>query len=248
MKHELVHVITLQQTEFNIPHWYTEALAVQSEGFPRPQPWNKMLVERDPRPGRSCSTSTTINLGFIRPDEPEDRQLAYCQAQLYAQYMPSSGSAPMPTHQDARRLQAEGSPRTSVIDECFHVAKDDFEAKYLDFLDQVVKTIQTRAGEEKPVKFSELEKPAQGKPRGRRPQREDGLRALRQARPTRLAKPFADKALKLKPQAADGQLRQGPDLRARSATMTKPWLILEPALDPAKPDTRVLDLLGRAPA
>ena len=48
LKHEVVHVITLQQTEFNIPHWYTEALAVESEGFPRPQEWNKLLLERVP--------------------------------------------------------------------------------------------------------------------------------------------------------------------------------------------------------
>ena len=37
LDHEVVHVITLQQTEFNIPHWYTEALAVESEGYPRPR-------------------------------------------------------------------------------------------------------------------------------------------------------------------------------------------------------------------
>ena len=49
LKHELTHVITLQQTDFNIPHWYTEALAVESEGYPRPQNWNKMLMERIPR-------------------------------------------------------------------------------------------------------------------------------------------------------------------------------------------------------
>ena len=28
LSHELVHVITLQQTHFNIPHWFTEGLAV----------------------------------------------------------------------------------------------------------------------------------------------------------------------------------------------------------------------------
>ena len=53
LKHEVVHVITLQQTGFNIPHWYTEALAVESEGYPRPQEWNKMLLERVP--GRTNS-------------------------------------------------------------------------------------------------------------------------------------------------------------------------------------------------
>ena len=48
LKHEVVHVITLQQTGFNIPHWYTEALAVESEGYPRPQEWNKMSMTRVP--------------------------------------------------------------------------------------------------------------------------------------------------------------------------------------------------------
>src|SRR5690606_9835513 len=36
LTHEVTHVITLQQTNYNIPHWFTEALAVQSEGYPRP--------------------------------------------------------------------------------------------------------------------------------------------------------------------------------------------------------------------
>ena len=79
-------MITLQQTEFNIPHWYTEALAVESEGFPRPQEWNRLLLERVPKRTKLLNLDT-INLGFIRPNEADDRQMAYCQAQLYARYM-----------------------------------------------------------------------------------------------------------------------------------------------------------------
>ena len=239
MKHEVVHVITLQQTEFNIPHWYTEALAVESEGFPRPQPWNKMLVERVPS-RRKLLNLDTINLGFIRPDEPEDRQLAYCQAQLYAQYMLQRFGP------DAliKMLAAykRGLTTDRAIDECFHVAKPDFEAKYLDFLDQVVKTIQTRAGEEKPVKFSELERQLKAKP-------EDADLNARMAyehfarRDYKLAKPFADKALKLRPNQPMASyvrarifLAFGFDDEALAA--------IEPAFDPAKPDVRVLDLLA----
>ena len=239
MKHEIVHVITLQQTEFNIPHWYTEALAVQFEGFPRPQPWNKMLVERVPT-RRKLLNLDTINLGFIRPDEAEDRQLAYCQAQLYAQYMlqrfgPDSLIKMLAAYK--RGLTTEGA-----ITDCFHVAKADFEAKYLDFLDQTVKTIQTRAGEEKPIKFSELEKQLKANP-------DDADLNARMAyehfarRDYKLAKPFADKSLKLKPHQPMASY-----VKARLYTTIgledEALAILEPALDPAKPDVRVLDLLG----
>jgi len=239
MKHELVHVITLQQTEFNIPHWYTEALAVESEGFPRPQPWNKMLVERVPT-RRKLLNLDTINLGFIRPDEPEDRQLAYCQAQLYAQYMlgrfgPDSLIRMLAAYK-------RGLTTDRAIDTCFHVAKADFEARYLDFLDGVVKTIQTRAGEEKPVKFSDLQKQLKANP-------EDPALNARMAyehyarRDLKLAKPFADKALKLQPKQPMASY-----VKARIFSSIgyddEALALLEPALDPAKPDVRVLDLLA----
>jgi cellulose synthase operon protein C len=239
MKHEVVHVITLQQTEFNIPHWYTEALAVQSEGFPRPQPWNKMLVERVPT-RRKLLNLDTINLGFIRPDEAEDRQLAYCQAQLYAQYMlerfgPDSLIKMLASYK-------RGLTTDRAIDDCFHVAKADFEGKYLEYLDKVVKTIQTRAGEEKPVKFSELERQLKANP-------EDADLNARMAyehfarRDYKLAKPFADKALKLKPHHPMASYVKARIFQAIGFD-DEALATIEPALDPAKPDVRVLDLLA----
>ncbi|MBL8829591.1 MAG: tetratricopeptide repeat protein [Planctomycetaceae bacterium] len=85
LKHEFVHVLNLQQTDFCIPHWYTEALAVESEGGVRPPTWDAMLARRVPK-GETFNLDT-INLGFVRPKSGEDWQMAYCQAQLYAQYM-----------------------------------------------------------------------------------------------------------------------------------------------------------------
>ena len=129
LKHEVVHVITLQQTEFNIPHWYTEALAVESEGFPAPAG-----VEQDAPGARARRAKLlnldTINLGFIRPKEPDDRQMAYCQAQLYAQYMLKRfGPDALIKMLDAYR---RGLTTDRAIDACFHVEKADFEAGYLD--------------------------------------------------------------------------------------------------------------------
>ena len=83
LKHEFIHVINLQQTDFNIPHWFTEALAVLNEGYPRPQAWNELLVARSAA-GKLFDLDT-INLGFIRPQSSDDWTLAYCQAELYAE-------------------------------------------------------------------------------------------------------------------------------------------------------------------
>ncbi len=238
LTHELVHVITLQQTEFNIPHWYTEALAVESEGFPRPQEWNRMLLERVPKRSHLLNLNT-INLGFIRPNEPEDRQMAYCQAQLYARYMLKRFG------DDAliKMLMAyrRGLTTDRAIDESFHVEVADFEKGYLSYLDEVITTIRTRASEE-PVKFSQLERQLKDKPddpdlNARMSYEHFARRDLKEARQ------FADKALKLKahhPLAsyvkAQLMVTIGDDDAARA--------ILEPALDPKEPNDRVIDLLG----
>src|SRR5262249_11094468 len=147
LTHEVTHVITLQQTEFNIPHWYTEALAVESEGFPRPQEWNKMLLERVP--ARKLLDLDTINLGFIRPKEPEDPRLAYRQPKLYPRFsLKRSGDAALIKRRMASR---RGLTTDRAIGECFHIEKADFEKEYLAYLDEVLGTIRTRVSEEKPV-------------------------------------------------------------------------------------------------
>ncbi len=239
LTHELVHVITLQQTEFNIPHWYTEALAVESEGFPRPQEWNRMLLERVP--SRKLLNLDTINLGFIRPKEPDDRQMAYCQAQLYARYMKKRFG------DDAliKMLMAyrRGLTTDRAIADSFHVAKADFEKGYLAYLDEVLKTIRTRVSEEKPVKFSQLERDVKEKP-------DDPDLNARMAyehfarRDYKEARPFADKALKLKPHHPLASYVKARLLLSIGDDESTALAILEPALDRKQPNERVIDLLA----
>ena len=240
LTHELVHVITLQQTEFNIPHWYTEALAVESEGYPRPQEWNRTLLERVPRRSKLLNLDT-INLGFIRPNEPNDRQMAYCQAQLYARYMLKRFG------DDAliKMLMAyrRGLTTDLAIAECFHVDKPDFEKAYLSYLDEVVKTIRTRVSEEKPIKFSEIERQVKEKP-------EDPDLNARMAyehfarRDYKEARPFADKALKLKPHHPLASYVKARLLLSIGEDEENAVNILEPALDLNGPNERVIDLLA----
>ena len=85
MRHEVVHVFNLDQTNFLVPHWFTEGLAVNNEGFPRPPSWNKMLVER--YQADKLLDLDTIDLAFIRPRNADEWQQAYLQAQLYLEFI-----------------------------------------------------------------------------------------------------------------------------------------------------------------
>jgi Tfp pilus assembly protein PilF len=134
LKHEFVHVLNLQQTDFNVPHWFTEALAVEVEGHLRPPEWNKLLAERVPKD--KLFNLDTINLGFVRPPLPDDWQMAYCQAQLYAQYM-------LKTYGDdalAKMLAAysDNLDTRAALRRSFSVEQEAFEAGYLDFLRRLV--------------------------------------------------------------------------------------------------------------
>src|SRR5208337_4160394 len=88
LRHELVHIFNLDQTSFQVPHWFTEGLAVINEGYPRPQIWNQLLRERVP--ARELLNLDNIELGFIRPRSALEWNLAYCQGQLYVEYMRST--------------------------------------------------------------------------------------------------------------------------------------------------------------
>jgi tetratricopeptide (TPR) repeat protein len=141
LKHEFVHVLNLQQSRFNIPHWFTEALAVESEGYPRPQTWNELLAERVPR--GELFNLDTINLGFIRPSSSLDWQMAYCQAQLYAQYMVATyGEDAL-----ARMLAAyrDNLDTRAALERCFGVSQQEFERGYLEFIRGVAAGLTRRA-------------------------------------------------------------------------------------------------------
>ena len=133
LRHEFVHVVTLQQTKFHIPHWYTEALAVRFEALDRPAEWNRVLAER--LRSDTLFDLETINLGFIRPDGPDDWTLAYCQAELYAEYLVEAFG------QDAlvRMLEAYARNRSTpaALRDCFQVDPQQIESGYREFLAEV---------------------------------------------------------------------------------------------------------------
>jgi tetratricopeptide (TPR) repeat protein len=138
LKHEFVHILTLQRTQFNIPHWYTEALAVRTEGLDMPEQWQELLLDRVPK--GEVFTLDTVNQGFQRPKGPTDWNMAYCQSRLYARYMEESyGAASLEKLLDAFRRRLTTS---EAVAEVFGVSQAEFEQGYARFLETVVEELR----------------------------------------------------------------------------------------------------------
>src|SRR5262249_32923441 len=130
-----------------------------------------------------------------------------------------------------------------AVRECFGAEKADFEKGYLVYLDEVIKSIRVRVNEEKPVKFSQLERQLKQKPEDPDLNAQMAYEHYARRHYTE-ARPRAEKAISRnphRPRASYGKARLlstiGDDDAARA--------VLEPALDEARPDERVADLLGQ---
>jgi Flp pilus assembly protein TadD len=137
IRHELVHIFNLEQTHFLVPHWFTEGLAVSNEGFPRPPQWNQILRERVP--ADRLLNLDTIDLAFIRPRNAEEWALAYCQSQMYVQYMQQKYGAGSVGKMLA--AYADGLSTPAAVERVCKVEPAAFEKGYRAYVDEVVKPL-----------------------------------------------------------------------------------------------------------
>jgi len=85
LQHEYTHTITLAQTNNRIPHWLTEAAAVEMEPGPRGYDRCRMLAEAHQK--GTLFSLDEIKWAFVRPKQPGDRGKAYAQSHWMVQYM-----------------------------------------------------------------------------------------------------------------------------------------------------------------
>jgi tetratricopeptide (TPR) repeat protein len=239
MRHELVHIFNLEQTNFLVPHWLTEGLAVSNEGFPRPQIWNQLLRQRV-RAGNLLNLET-IDLGFIRPRNPAEWQLAYCQSQLYVEYIKKEyGQAAIGKLLAA---YADGVGTTEALARaCNKVDRAAFEKGYLAHVKKVVRSLGGKKATEKPRTLAQLRAEYKKNPENADLAAELALRVLPRSRVE--ARKLAQEALKNKknhPIASHVLARlaslAGDEERAKS--------LLEKALDKNDPEPLVLRPLGK---
>jgi tetratricopeptide (TPR) repeat protein len=239
IKHEFVHVVTLQQTRFNIPHWFTEALAVTSENIERPAVWNRLLLERVPR-GELWSLDELTQI-FVRPPTPLDWQFAYCQSRLYAQYMIETyGEETIAALLDSYRRNV---PTNTGIEQVFKVSVKEFEAGYHAFLKRIVEEELGGSAVEAPKSLADLEKYFNANPDD--PSAMAGFAAaMLKVNRRRQARELAEAALEknAREPLAAVVLAQ---LEMLAQDIDEAEEFLQTALDAEKPDRRVLGMLAR---
>ncbi len=85
LRHEFTHTVTLAATQNRIAHWFTEGLAVLQEDSPRSFDWTELLADTVRR--ERLFTLQSIDWGFMRPQRPTDRTLAYAQSEWMCEYI-----------------------------------------------------------------------------------------------------------------------------------------------------------------
>ncbi|MCY2968600.1 MAG: tetratricopeptide repeat protein [Planctomycetota bacterium] len=235
-RHEFVHILTLQGTKFNIPHWYTEALAVLSEETPRPELWNEMLRERVPK-GQLLNLDT-LNQGFTRAKNQNDWNFAYCQARLYAEYLKERfGEDATSQLLEAYR---EGKTTTQALEQVFQIQQPVFEQGYRDYLDRVVAQLKGEVPEEQGTNLPQAEKAYREQP-------EDPARAAHYAlallnvNKRKEARRIASAVLQDHPRDPAASLVLA-RLALRAEDVEQAEKLLDGALDPQRPNPRILEL------
>ena len=156
IRHELAHIFNLAQTDFRCPHWLTEGLAVRNENMARPPQWTAIL--RDGSTKDELLNLDTIMLGFVRPKAPDEWTLAYCQSQLYVEYLTKTyGEAAI--GQAARTPTGTAGHGRGPEDGVRGRTRPTFEKGYRAYVEEVVKPYRSagKKAEEKPMTFAELE-------------------------------------------------------------------------------------------
>lgn len=238
VRHEFVHILTLQKTNYQIPHWFTEALAVTEEGIGLPEEWQVLLLNRVPR--GEIFTLATLNGGFQRPRDGDDWQMAYCQSALYAKYMQERFGEDAPVKLLNEFCKTRDTE--AAIKQAFGVEVADFEDGYVKLLVRTVEELRSQRSPARPTlaaaKAAHEADPNDPDAAGRY------AWALARAEQFQTARELAEKVNKEKPSQPDAAY-----LLARYALTQnyeeKATELLTAALDEASPHSEVLNLLAR---
>ncbi|MDA1008646.1 MAG: tetratricopeptide repeat protein [Planctomycetota bacterium] len=126
IRHEYTHTVTLEQTGNRIPHWMTEAIAVDMEHGTRDDNTYNMLAHAWHNDG--LFDLEEIKWAFVRPKQPTDRALAYAQGHWMVQFIRSRwGVEAVPS---MLRLYATGLNEREVMAQVLNRTPEEFLTEF----------------------------------------------------------------------------------------------------------------------
>lgn len=127
VRHEYVHTVGLSRTKNRIPHWFTEAMAVRYELAPRDQSDCELLAEALLSGG--LFDMRKINIAFVRPEKPTDRQQAYAQGAWMYEFIVERWGEDAPLRM--MDLYAEGAREDQAMRGVLGVSQEEFFAGFV---------------------------------------------------------------------------------------------------------------------
>ena len=133
--HEMSHVFILTATNFRVPRWFTEGLAVHEEGEHSPEWKNPPLPEvlaaiRD----KKLLPVVRLDRGFVYPDYPAQVLVSYFQAGTICDFIKSHWNEDKLL--DMVHSYAQLKTTAQVIQQDLGLAPDDFDKQYLAWINQ----------------------------------------------------------------------------------------------------------------
>jgi len=132
VQHEYAHTVTLSRTKNRIPHWFTEAAAVNVEDAPRD--WNTWLLLAGALESDALFDMREINIAFVRPKKPTDRSQAYAQGAWMYQYLKETFGEEAPL--ELMDLYARGLREDEAMREALGISRRAFYDGFVEWARQ----------------------------------------------------------------------------------------------------------------
>lgn len=129
VQHEYAHTITLSRTNNRIPHWFTEAAAVNVEDAPRD--YNTWRLLAGALQADELFDMREINIAFVRPKKPTDRGQAYAQGAWMYEYLKKTHGERAPL--DLMDLYAQGLREKEAMERALGVTRDEFYEGFIEW-------------------------------------------------------------------------------------------------------------------
>jgi tetratricopeptide (TPR) repeat protein len=145
MWHEMSHVFILTATNFRVPRWFTEGLAVHEEGQADPEWANRLTPEvvaaiRD----KKLLPVVKLDQGFIFPEYPQQVLVSYYQAGTIVDYISEKWGNDAVLGMVHSFAALKTTPE--AIQDNLHVSPDELDKQYAAWLDKRVGTTVANFG------------------------------------------------------------------------------------------------------